>query len=209
MLSCATQGASQYGLRARPPSPPAPPPAVWPPPLAPSQGRGGFFSQAVGAPSTLPNVSSALLGAHYLRTKIVIPKERWWPLLHSGAITDFKLLLDKESDNPHVRIRSRVDGGWDVLDQQADAPHQSLHPLVHCCPLRPSHAHLTPNLGPISAQTRPYLTPITLTPSSHPPPSRIDLVPFMHHSNARWLSHLPGASCHSTLLCAGAPLAET
>ena len=48
----------------------------------------------------------------------MIPKDRWWPLLHSGAIVDFKLLLDKESDNPHVRIRSRVDGGWDVLDQQ-------------------------------------------------------------------------------------------
>ena len=83
------------------------------------QGRGGFFSQSTIQYDQNASSPAHQGGAHYLRTRITLPEDHWHHLLHNGAILDFKLLLDEESYNPHVRINSRVDGGWEVIDQQA------------------------------------------------------------------------------------------
>ena len=84
-----------------------------------SQGRGGFFSHSLFSEQHRLNISFADGGAHYLRTKITLPKARWNALLNSEKILDLKLLLDAETVNEHVRIQSRVGGSYVLNDQQA------------------------------------------------------------------------------------------
>ena len=102
------------------------------------QGRGGFFSDGLalrslnysllgedggsGDPLASVEVESSVNGsatAYYIRTKIVLPERRWSDLLDNEHILELKELLDAESANPHVRIQTKVGGGYKLNDQKA------------------------------------------------------------------------------------------
>ena len=102
------------------------------------QGRGGFFSNGVvrqlnyssaeedgGSGEAVSSIQNGVVSsndsttAYYLRTKIVLPERRWDDLLDNEDILELKVLLDEESANPHVRIQTRVGGGYKLNEQQA------------------------------------------------------------------------------------------